>query len=124
MAVRCSLWHGAVGLVAVMVSGCRPDAQPPKVADTVAVSHSADSLAVSRGGVEVWFTLPRTSRASDGKQCLERGLEIRRGRTPIRVPLLYTGESPILWTHCQPLDTYLVDLRTGRPMRERERNRE
>jgi hypothetical protein len=59
---------------------------------------------------------------------MERGLEIRRGGTRVRVPLLYTGESPtllddttmraVLWTNCKPLEKYRVDLRTGRPLRE------
>ena len=89
-----------------------------------------DSLVTSNPrGVEVWFTLPRKAEGSDGKPCIERGLEIRQRGTRIPVPLLYTGEPPImlndstmravLWNHCQRVDFYLVDLRTGRPVRER-----
>jgi hypothetical protein len=89
-----------------------------------------DSLVTSTPrGVEVWFTLTRKAEGSDGKQCIERGLEIRQRGTRIPVPLLYTGEPPImlndstmqaiLWNHCQRVDFYLVDLRTGRPVRER-----
>jgi hypothetical protein len=116
-----------MGLAAVLVSGCRPEARPAPE-NSGAIPRPADSLAVARGGVEVWFTLARTAQGSDGEPCLERGLEIRQAghRTP--VPLLYTGETPtllndttmraILWTQCKPLDPYLVDLRTGRPVRE------
>jgi hypothetical protein len=91
-------------------------------------SHPADSLALSGpGGVQVWFTLARADNAPDGKRCQERGLEIRRGSVRIPVPLLYTGEAPRLvndttirarlWKSCTPGDSYLVDLRTGRPVR-------
>jgi hypothetical protein len=88
-----------------------------------------DSLvATSEDGVEVWFTLTRVGRAPDGSSCVERGLEIRRGGTHIQVPLLYTGAAPVLlnqstmraelWNHCRPVGTYLVDLQSGRPVRE------
>ena len=91
-------------------------------------SRPADSLALSApGGVQVWFTLARADNAPDGKRCQERGLEIRRGSARIPVPLLYTGEAPRLindtmvrarlWKSCTPGDSYLVDLRTGRPVR-------
>jgi hypothetical protein len=92
-------------------------------------SQPPDSLAIAAGtGREIWFTLARTGRAPDGSACVERGLEIRTGdrRTPI--PLLYTREAPLLlndstikatlWTNCTPGDVYLVDLRSGRPIRE------
>lgn len=79
-------------------------------------------------GVEVWFTLARSAKGLDGRPCQERGIEIRRAGTRIAVPLLYTGEPPELqndstvrarlWTNCRPGDAYLVDLRTGRPVRQ------
>ena len=89
----------------------------------------ADSLVLtSAGGAEVWYGLSRSSRRPGGSSCTERGLEIRRGPQRIRVPLLYTGETPtllndstmraVLWTNCQPGDTYLVDLSSGRPVRQ------
>jgi hypothetical protein len=123
-----SLWLGIIGLGVVLFSGCRPDQRKPP-ANSGAAIEPADSLALSdRGRVEVWFTLARTAHGSDGKQCLERGLEIRRDGRRVPVPLLYTGETPtllndttiraVLWTHCKPVDPYLVDLRTGRPVRE------
>ncbi len=44
------------------------------------------------------------------------------------MPLLYTGAPPVLvndstlravlWTHCQPGDAYLVNLRSGQPVRD------
>jgi hypothetical protein len=90
-----------------------------------------DSLVISNpGGVEVWFTLARPATGPDGRHCQERGVEIRRAGTRIAVPLLYTGEPPELlndstmrarlWTNCRAGDTYLVDLGTGRPVRERK----
>jgi hypothetical protein len=121
-------WLGTMGLAAVLASGCRPEARPAPE-NSRATLQPADSLAVARGGVEVWFTLARTAQGSDGEPCLERGLEIRQAGRRIPVPLLYTAETPtllndttmrgILWTQCKPLDSYLVDLRTGRPVRER-----
>jgi hypothetical protein len=121
-------WFEMIGSVVMLISGCRPE-RPPTPATSDASANPADSLAVSgEHGVEVWFTLARTARGSDGKPCLERGLEIRRAQRRVPVPLLYTGETPtllndtimraVLWTHCKPLDPYLVDLRTGRPVRQ------
>jgi hypothetical protein len=88
-----------------------------------------DSLVVTApGGVEVWFTLARSVTAADGTHCVDRALEIRRGAARIAVPLLYTGSAPRLVNDstiranlsdkCLPGDPYLVDLRTGRPVRE------
>jgi hypothetical protein len=114
----------------LMGSGCRREDRRPSVGDAANKSVPAESLAASFGnGVEVWFTLAREAQGNDGRQCQERGLEIRRGGSRVPVPLLYTGETPIslndstmravLWNQCQPVATYLVDLRTGRPVRER-----
>ena len=88
-----------------------------------------DSLVVTApGGVEVWFTLARSATAADGTHCVDRALEIRRGANRIAVPLLYTGSAPrlvndstiraTLSDKCLPGDPYLVELRTGRPVRE------
>jgi hypothetical protein len=90
----------------------------------------ADSLvATAPGGVEVWFTLSREGKAADGTPCTDRTIQIRRGGTRVQVPLLYTGTAPELVNdstirarlsnRCVPGDAYLVDLRTGRPVRER-----
>jgi hypothetical protein len=119
-------WFGIMGSAAVLVYGCQPE-RSPAAGDSGAGLRPADSLAISGAeGVEVWFTLARTAQGSDGKPCLERGLEIRRAGIRVPVPLLYTGETPtllndttmraVLWTQCKPLNPYLVDLRTGRPV--------
>jgi hypothetical protein len=89
-------------------------------------------VASNEGGVEIWFTLARVGRSTAGVPCVERGLEIRRGGSRIQVPLLYTGAPPVLlddttmraelWNHCQKVDTYLVDLRSGRPVRQGSRS--
>jgi hypothetical protein len=109
--------------------GCqKPERAPAR--NEVPAFASRDSLAVTtENGMEIWYTLTRVGRAADGSSCIERGLEIRRDSTRIPVPLLYTGSAPVLldesrmraelWNHCRPVDTYLVDLRTGRPVRER-----
>src|SRR5919107_912743 len=107
-----------------------------KAADRAPVERNAgakpaDSLALSGpAGLEIWFTLTRSARSGTGATCVERGLQIRQGERRIQVPLLYTGEPPallndstmraVLWTDCHPVTPYLVDLRTGRPVPERE----
>jgi hypothetical protein len=104
------------------------DAAPP-AAERASPPRPADSLvATAPGGVEVWYTLARPDSA-DGRHCVDRAIEIRRGGTRVPVPLLYTGESPEILNDttlrarlsngCLPGDAYLVDLRTGRPVRER-----
>lgn len=118
----------ALVLLVLLLSAC--GAERPSRGSPAIVTRQADSLvATSRDGSEVWFTLAREGKGADGTSCVERGLEIRRGGTRIQVPLLYTGTAPQildqstmraeLWNHCRPVGTYLVDLRTGRPTRER-----
>lgn len=105
-------------------------AEAPVTADSAGRVPPPDSRALAAaGGAEIWYTLARASTGADGKDCVERGLEIRHGGKRVPVPLLYTGSPPVLvndstmratlWTHCAPGDTYRVDLRTGRPVRER-----
>ena len=90
----------------------------------------ADSLvATAPGGAEIWLTFAREGKAADGTTCIDRAIEIRREGARVPVPLLYTGTAPEivnestmrarLSDRCAPGDTYLVDLRTGRPVRER-----
>jgi hypothetical protein len=96
-------------------------ASAPRPADTL--------VATAPGGVEIWFTHSRESTAEDGTPCVDRTIEIRRSGTRVPVPLLYTGAVPEivndttmrarLSNRCVPGDAYLVDLRTGRPTRER-----
>jgi len=97
-------------------------------ADSATAPRPADSLVVSGGGVEIWYTLARKDQSPAGEPCVERTLEIRRGETRIKVPLLYTGAPPVLlndstlgaqlWNHCRPVGAYLVDLRSGQPVRD------
>ncbi len=120
-------WHFA--LAAVLACG-GSKAEFPIAADSVARVRPSDSLVLtSAAGVEIWYTLARASTGADGQECVERGLEIRQGGKRVQVPLLYTGSPPLLvndstmratlWTHCAPGDPYRVDLRSGRPVRER-----
>jgi hypothetical protein len=118
----------ALILLVALVGACGAEARP-RSQDTAATPSVPDSLvATGKDGMEVWFTLTRVGLAPDGTSCVERGLEIRRGDTRIQVPLLYTGAAPVLldqstmraelWNHCRPVGTYLVDLRSGRPVRD------
>jgi hypothetical protein len=119
--------------ILVQAIACNPrsdeTAEQASAADTTA-SAPADSLvATAPGGVEVWFTLSREGTAADGTRCTDRTIEIRRGASRVPVPLLYTGTAPEmvndstirarLSNRCVPGDAYLVDLRSGRPVRER-----
>jgi hypothetical protein len=125
--------RGAV--VAVLAAGgfaCggREETRPAESAAETQAAVPADSLvATAPGGVEIWFTLAREGKGPDGTTCTDRTLEIRRGDGRIPVPLLYTGTAPEivndttmrarLSDQCAPGDAYLVNLRTGRPVRER-----
>jgi hypothetical protein len=106
----------------------KPAAAPRAAADAAAPSVPADSLvATAPNGAEIWFTLSRSDSGESGR-CTARAVEIRKGGTRTPVPLLYTGWAPEivndstfrarLADHCRPGDTYLVNLRTGRPTRE------
>jgi hypothetical protein len=103
--------------------------RPAVAADSAKDARPADSLVASSGtGVEIWFTLARNDQSTAGTPCVERTLEIRRGESRIKVPLLYTGAPPVLvndstlraqlWNHCRPVGAYLVDLRSGQPVRD------
>jgi hypothetical protein len=120
-------------LLGAMVFGCFGCADRPSDAAPAgrgaSPSRPADSLvATAPGGAEVWFTLARPDSA-EGRHCVDRAIEIRRGAARVPVPLLYTGTSPEilndttlrarLSSGCRPGDAYLVDLRTGQPVRER-----
>lgn len=117
--------------LAALLLGCeRTDAVPRADGEAADAPAPPDSLvATAPGGVEVWLTLARVVRAADGSECTDRAMEIRRGPTRVPVPLLYTG-SPVeligdtalrarLSVNCKPGDTYVVDLESGRPVRER-----
>ncbi|CAN5714070.1 hypothetical protein BH24GEM1_BH24GEM1_30860 [soil metagenome] len=112
---------------------CDPRGAESDRQETAAVARAAvpaDSLVIAApGGTEVWLTLSREGTAPDGTRCIDRAIEIRRGATRVQVPLLYTGSTPELVNdstvrarlsnRCSPGDAYLVDLRSGRPVRER-----
>ena len=86
----------ATALVAVLGAGCgeREEARPAEAASTQPAAPADSLVATAPGGVEVWFTLARESKAADGTTCTDRTLEIRRGDTRTPVPLLYTGTVP------------------------------
>jgi hypothetical protein len=122
--VLCGVLVQAVACTAkddAVEQGAAADARAPAPADSL--------VATAPGGVEVWFTLAREGVAADGTRCIDRAIEIRRGGSRVQVPLLYTGTAPELVNdstmrarlsnQCVPGDAYLVDLRSGRPVRER-----
>lgn len=122
-----------MGLAALLSCGGAAD-QPSRTLEEPARVQPADSLVASTpNGTEIWLTLAREATGPDGSRCTERGIEIRRGSTRLKVPLLYTGSTPallndstmraLLWTHCTAGDAYLVDLRSGHPVRERTRGK-
>lgn len=122
---------GTRALLPLLLLGCgSPDRPPAASGSSGTPPPPADSLVLTApGGVEVWFTLARNSVSAEGVPCVDRSIEIRRGETRVKVPLLYTGSAPELVNdttlrarlsnHCIPGDAYLVDLGTGRPVRER-----
>src|SRR3954469_17849211 len=116
-------------ILLALLAGCRANPESHPTGDTASKTASSDSLvATGENGLQVWFTLERASRGANGTSCVERAIEIRRGDTRVAVPLLYTGAVPVLldpstmraelWNHCRPVATYLVNLRTGQPVRE------
>jgi hypothetical protein len=116
-------------LAQVLACTARDDAAEGAVAEEIAAQPQDSLVATAPGGVEIWFTLAREGLAADGSRCVDRAIEIRRGDSRVQVPLLYTGTAPELLddstmrarlsNQCAPGDTYLVDLRSGRPVRER-----
>lgn len=120
-----------VGLGMAGVFACAGEHAPGAVgqASTDRPTAPRDTLVASApGGVEVWYTLARSDSGPTGR-CTARAVEIREGDRRIPVPLLYTSTAPEivndttmrarLSDHCAPGDAYLVNLRTGRPVRER-----
>jgi hypothetical protein len=118
-----------VGAAVLGGLGCseRP-ADMPAANERKAPPPPADSLVASApGGAEIWFTLARPD-SGEGGRCVDRAIEIRQHGRRVPVPLLYTGTTPEilndttfrarLSSGCRPGDAYLVDFRTGRPVRE------
>lgn len=122
-------------MVAILACGNQVDRPNDSTQVSAQTAVAAESLvATSTNGTEIWFTLVRNATGADGLRCIERGIEIRRGATRIKVPLLYTRSAPVLlndstmravlWTHCNPGVAYLVDLHSGQPKRESARGEE
>lgn len=117
---------GAIPL-AIAFAACGREARPAADSAPAAPPAVPESLALrTPAGVEVWTTSGRDARDSAGSPCRERLLEIRRDGRRIPVPLLYTGEQPVLlddstarahvWRDCRPRAAYRVNLRTGQPV--------
>jgi len=117
-----------VGAAVLVGFACGKPPAPPAVHEAATAAPPADSLvATGPSGAEIWFTLARTD-SGDAGPCIARTVEIRRGGARTPVPLLYTVWAPEivndttfrarLADHCRPGDAYLVDFRTGRPVRE------
>ena len=121
---------GMLGVLAALVipaSGPHDGASRAPGDSTVVVAPEPprDSLVLSGHDLNVWFTLAREDRAADGAHCVDRAIEIRRGRARVIVPLLYTEEAPtvvddttleaVLYRGCRPIDRYRVYTRTGQP---------
>ena len=113
------------------LAACGTSAEKPAtVVDSTVSNAPKDSLAVTGPGVEIWYTLSRAGKSPDGSPCTDRAIELRRDGKRIPVPLLYTREAPsivndttaraVLYTGCVAGDAYLVDLRSGRPTREKK----
>jgi hypothetical protein len=122
--------HVAVVGLSVFLAACGTSGdKTAAMADTSVSIAPKESLAVAGRGVEIWFTFSRPGVAADGTPCVDRAIELRREGKRIPVPLLYTGEAPtivndttaraVLFTGCLAGDAYLVDLRSGRPTREK-----
>jgi hypothetical protein len=117
-----------IGVLGVLACTDRRPSGATSQATAAAAPVSNDSLvATAPGGAEIWLTLVRADSGATGR-CSARAVEIRREGRRIPVPLLYTSTPPEvvndttirarLSDHCAPGDPYLVDLRTGRPVRE------
>lgn len=126
-------WVARAGVIAVAACGGGGVERPAENTRSRTAIPGDSQVAAGPTGIEIWFTLAREASSPDGTRCFERGIEIRRGGTRLKVPLLYTGAAPVLlddstmrallWNHCTPGDAYLVDLRTGHPVRERPRGK-
>jgi hypothetical protein len=116
-------------VLCLTVLACNGEKQRPPVEQKAAAGQTDSLVLTNRTGAEVWFTLQRAATDKNGRQCVERGLEIRRQGKRTRVPLLYTGAAPdllndttmraMLWKDCTPEVPYVVNLRTGQPVPER-----
>lgn len=123
--MRRALAAGALIAAVACGSGRAPERAATDSAGTDAPERPDSLVATGPHGIEVWFTLARADRGTDGTHCVDRAVEIRLGGNHIPVPLLYTEEAPrfvndttleaVLFRACRPLDRYHVDVRTGQP---------
>jgi len=116
-----------VVLLAAACSTERPgDGEQVRPTISVPSPGYRDSLVITApGGEQVWFTSGREAASAEGDTCVERTMQIRSARDTVAVPLLYTGQAPVLvddstiradlWLNCRPGRSYLVHLGTGRP---------
>lgn len=97
----------------------------PAPAPPHAPSAPLDSLVLTLpDSTEVWLVKGRSATSGDGGECLERGLELRKGPRTIPVPLLYTSTLPEvvngklvarLSKDCVSGASYSIDTQTGQP---------
>lgn len=121
-------------LLALATPGCSGDSDrrssspSDSAANLIALT---DSLVTTlRDSTTVWFVAGRPDTSEAGEVCVERLIELRRGRKRIPVPLLYTMGVPkpindttlraALFRRCTIEAWYRVDTRTGLPKPERE----
>jgi hypothetical protein len=119
----------AVILASALVASCTAKAPKPEDSTTAATQlPNSDSLVMRLpDSVEVWYSGGMLDTAASGASCSERSVEIRRGGSRIPVPLLYTfGAMDVvddtlvrasLMRDCVPVDTYLINTKTGQPRR-------
>lgn len=122
-----------VAAVTALVVACReapPDRAQPSAPP--AVVATPDSLVLELDGdLRIWFAEGREARDSAGSSCFERSVEIRRGDSTIKVPLLYAVRAPAvvdqrtisaeLSKDCRVMAIYHVDLASGRPTKIADR---
>ena len=111
----------------MLLAACSREPVRAPASTQVPTVPAPEQAVVVNDSTSVWFTSGRRDSSSNGARCFERLLEIRRGPHVVPVPLLYTGESPVvvndstvqvhIWLGCIPTDPYRVNLRTGQPTR-------
>ncbi len=116
-------------ILCLAVLACHGGEREPRTQRKRLAAQTDSLVLTTPDGAEVWFTLQRPAADRSGRQCVERGLEIRSQGKRTRVPLLYTNDAPtllndsvmraLLWKDCTPDVPYLVNLRTGQPVPER-----
>ncbi len=117
----------ALVAVALLLGSCRSEKRPVPGAASEPPAPADTMVLTAPGGRSIWLTAGRTASDASGKSCHERTIEIRSDRGTIRVPLLYTGDIPVLvndstiearlWLHCVAGDPHRVNLATGQPIR-------